>query len=58
MVLLVGCAKAAGRESACTSGAGDAVPQLDWACDGAERLKAFARAKDRHGAVVEHAPED
>ena len=37
---------------------GDAVSQLDWACNSAERLEAFARAKDRHGAVVEYAPED
>ena len=33
-------------------GTGDAVSQLDWACNGAKRLEAFARAKDRHGAVV------
>jgi hypothetical protein len=39
-------------------GTGDAVSQLDWTCNGAERLEAFARAKDRHGAVVEYAPED
>ena len=39
-------------------GTGDAVSQLDWACNGAERLEAFARAKDRHGAIVEHAPDD
>jgi hypothetical protein len=56
--LLVGCEDAAGPESACTSSAGDAISQLDWARDGAEPLEAFARAKDRHGAVVEHAPED
>ena len=49
--------KAAGREC-CTSCAGDVVPQLDWACDGTEGLKAFTRAKDRHRAVVEHAPEN
>jgi hypothetical protein len=37
---------------------GDAVSKLDWAGDGAERLEAFAGAKDRHIAIVEHAPED
>ena len=37
---------------------GDAVSKLDWAGDGAERLEAFAGAKDRHVAIVEHAPED
>ena len=37
---------------------GDAVSELDWAGDGAERLEAFASAKDRHVAIVEHAPED
>ncbi len=36
----------------------DAVSKLDWAGDGAERLKAFAGAKDRQIAIVEHAPED
>ena len=37
---------------------GDAVPKLDWAGDGAERLEAFAGAKDRHIAINEHTPED
>jgi len=37
---------------------GDGVSELDWAGDGAERLEAFAGAKDRHIAIVEHAPED
>ncbi len=46
------------RRGGLYSGADDAVSQLDWPCDGAEGLEAFARAKDRHGAVVEHAPED
>ena len=37
---------------------GDAVSKLDWVGDGAERLEAFAGAKDCHIAKVEHAPED
>ena len=37
---------------------GDAVSKLDWAGDGAERLEAFAGAKDLHIAIVEHAPEN
>ena len=37
---------------------GDAVSQLDRACDGAQRFETLAGAEDRHGAVVEHAPED
>jgi hypothetical protein len=37
---------------------GDAVSKLDWASDGAERLEAFPGTKDRHVAIVEHAPED
>ena len=37
---------------------GDAVSKLDWAGDGTERLEAFAGAKDRHVAIVEHAPEN
>src|SRR5262245_52141222 len=37
---------------------GDAVSKLDWAANGAERFEAFAGAKDRHIAIVEHAPED
>ena len=37
---------------------GDAVSKLDWAGDVAERLEAFAGAKDVHVAIVEHAPED
>ena len=37
---------------------GDAVSKLDWAGDGAERLEAFAGAKDRHVAIVEHASEN
>jgi hypothetical protein len=36
----------------------DAVSKLDWAGDGAQRLEAFAGAKDRHVAVVQHAPQD
>ena len=39
-------------------GSGDAVSKLDWPGNGAERLEAFAGAKDRHVAIVEHAPED
>ena len=37
---------------------GDAVSQLNWAGDGAERLEAFAGAKDRHVAIVKQSPED
>ena len=37
---------------------GDAVSKINWVGDGAERLEAFPGAKDRHVAVVEHAPED
>jgi hypothetical protein len=40
------------RKNRRTSDTSDAVSQRDWPCDGAERLEAFARAKDRHGAVV------
>jgi hypothetical protein len=36
----------------------DAVSKLDWAGDGAERLEAFASAKDLHVAIVEHTPDD
>jgi len=44
------------RLGLCVSG--DAVLKLDWTGDGAERLEAFPGAKDRHVAIVEHAPED
>ena len=37
---------------------GDTVAKPDWAGDGAKRLEAFAGAKDRHVAIVEHAPKD
>jgi hypothetical protein len=37
---------------------GDAVSEFDGAANGAKRLEAFAGAKDRHIAIVEHAPED
>ena len=46
------------RRDGLYSGADDAVSQLDRPCDGAEGLEASPCAKDRHGAVVEHAPED
>ena len=35
----------------------DAISKLDWAGDGSKRLKSFARAKDRHVAIVEHPPD-
>ena len=36
---------------------GDAVSKLYWAGYCAERFEAFTRAKDRHIAIVEQAPE-
>lgn len=36
----------------------DTVSKLDGFADGAKRLKSFAGAKNRHVAIVEHAPQD
>src|SRR5262245_7438873 len=49
--------------SACTTlsivrRSSDAISQLNWVGDGAERLEAFTDAKDGHIAIVEHTPEN